>query len=441
VQVLDREINILTTSIASGIEGTLSPRVMSTIKQTPTPEVIEPVYIENTIPFSDPDSQDVLLESWKWLQGEAENSEYRIASNNLTLVAGPRTILQDRRQSAPQVEYQLSGNFQIYVKLNFDPTERDQMAGIGLRSIENPDTWIALRRGYYYDQRIDVLRNSNGEPQEIINIPYIKKSTCLLIKRQDENISFAISENCKNWVDIKNNFTFSLPDTVNIFLFTFSTTSNGISAEFSDLIIGEPTERIVTMGNGTLSFFDDNIALNEMWSWFPGGSETDDFQINQDSETLSIISGPRVNLSQNTAPRIMLLTAGDFTADVNLSFDPIERDQIAGIGIASTEELNTWITLRRAYYYDQRLDINQRMNGSEVYINNIPYTEREIKLRIQRNGNLINTYYSSDGTSWIPMAENYVMSFPDQVYVFLYTYSTNQKGVIASFSGFKLNNR
>jgi regulation of enolase protein 1 (concanavalin A-like superfamily) len=55
-----------------------------------------------------------------------------------------------------------------------------------------------------------------------------------------------------------------------------------------------------------------------------------------------------------------------------------------------------------------------------------------------KQGTLISTEYSTDGTNWVILVSNSVISLPNDVEVFLYAYSTNDEGVLARFSEFSI---
>lgn len=417
---------------------TFTPRPTNTPLPTPTSTPTD-IATEMQIPFVSSSNLTSLADGWRWFPGSSESSNYRLSETGaLKIIAGPGTGLWGGTNTAPQVEYSLSGNFEVQVKVDFNPTERDHIAGIGLRSSENPNTWIALRRANYWDQRVDILRVQDGQNQEITHIAYGKTTIYLRIKRLDEQLSFAVSENGTNWINIKTDYTFVLPHDVQAFLFVLSTTSNGTLAEFSDLRVRPPQEQLALVPNGPLSFTDMSVpdSLSPDWGWFPGISEASSYRIEPGTGNLTIVAGPHTQLwgSDNTAPQVMYGTSGKFDVQVKVDFNPTERDHVAGIGIRSTENFATWFVGRRAYYWDQRADVIQSLEGNVQDFYHIPYADTSIYLRITRDDPLISCYYSADGTNWTPMAKDYVMSFPDKVYIVLFVNSTTDHGVSATFS-------
>ncbi len=414
---------------------TFTPRPTNTPLPTPTSTPTS-ITAEMQIPFASHSDSTSLAEGWGWFPGASESSDYKISPDTgvLTLITGPGTDLWDDRNSAPLVEYPVSGDFQVQVRLDFDPTERWQAAGLGIRSAQDPGTWAVVRRvccgqGVYADQTL------NYRSEGVASIPYAKAVTYLKIKRVGEKLSLSASENGINWIDISADHVFSLPDQVSIFLYVYSTTGHGVLAEFSDLRIGPPQERPAYSPSDPVAFTSSNAPeqLNGAWGWFPGGSVDSTSRIS--NEKLTLITGPGTDFwdDRNSAPLVEYPVTGDYQVQVRLDFDPTERWQAAGLGIRSAQYPGTWAIVRRVccgqgVYASHTLDYRSEDLATE------PYAVSSVYLRVVRSEPLVSLYYSTNGTNWTAMREGFVMGLREPTEVFLFVYSTSGKGVSATFS-------
>lgn len=397
------------------------------------------------IPFTASQDTNSLAADWKWVSGSSESSNYRFENDNeLILIAGPSTNLWDSNITAPYIEKELSGNFQVQVKIDFDPTEKYQVAGFGLRSSDDPSDWVRIARysSGGTNQFIDIGQTTNGRSESFSRIPYAKTTVYLRIKRVEEALTFSISENDTNWFDLNTDYIFSLPEKVQLFLFVYSTSGHGTLAQFSDLHSSSPQLRRSYVAGQDITFVSNQDVgrLNENMGWYPGNSTSS--SIEQKDNSLTIISGPGTNLwdSTNTSPRVELLATGDLVTQVKLDFTPSERYQAAGIGLRSSTDSRDWIFFRRssAGANDQKLVVARTLDNRSEGVTSVAYAGTTVYLQIARSEPLISFYYSSDGISWEPLIEDFVMGFPDDNWLFLSAYSTTGNGIQATFSDLTL---
>jgi regulation of enolase protein 1 (concanavalin A-like superfamily) len=327
--------------------------------------------------------------------------------------------------------------------LDFDPSERWQVAGMGLRPADDSSTWIALRRISGDGQVVDLAQTTNNNSEGVASIPYAKTVIYFHLSRTGEQISFMVSENGVNWIALKTDHIFALPNKVNLFLYVYSTTGHGILAQFSDLLFGSPTPRQISLLNGPIALASDSAPekLDSAWGWFPGASSASTYSLSEGR--LALIAGPGTDFwyDRNWAPSVEYPVAGDFQAQVRLSFAPTERWQAAGLGLRSAKDRGTWIAIRRVSGggNEQYLDAAQTRAYNSEGVKTIPYTQNIVYLRLHRSEPLISLYYSPDGNNWTPLLEDFVIGFPEQVEIFLFVYSTpGNRGASATFSEFMI---
>ena len=71
-------------------------------------------------------------------------------------------------------------------------------------------------------------------------------------------------------------------------------------------------------------------------------------------------------------------------------------------------------------------------------LSEVEYIGNTVWLRVQRRGSIYNLSYSSNGTNWVDLERNLVFELPEDVEVYLITYSTTDTGAVAEFSEFKI---
>ena len=76
--------------------------------------------------------------------------------------------------------------------------------------------------------------------------------------------------------------------------------------------------------------------------------------------------------------------------------------------------------------------------GNGLRLNNTPYVDDEVYLRIERRGPLFTLSYSANGTNWVPLQKDYVFEMPNDIEVYLIVYSTSDEGTFAQFSEFEV---
>jgi regulation of enolase protein 1 (concanavalin A-like superfamily) len=397
------------------------------------------------INFSSESNSESLSNDWKWDQGLAKDSGFKISDSGstLTLITGLNTNMWGDQTTAPKVDYPLSGNFSVRVKVKFSGIEQWQAAGLGLRSEINPGDWIMLQRisGGQSGQEVYITQTHENNSEHILTLPFSKNEFYLCMIRTDEKISFKVSENGVNWFYLMKDYVFTLPEQIRLFLTVYSTTSHGSLASFSDLGYSLSSSEISFSPKGSIPFVDaNNNQLNSFFDWYAGGSISNAFRVTNGN--LLIIAGPQTEMwgSVKTAPNVEYPISGNFKAIVKLNFNGNENGQAGGFGLRSGDDLRNWISIRYVNEggTQQKLYITRNLNDNPENTTSIPYSDKIVYLQIQREEPLISLYYSSNQDTWTPLLQDFVMGFPEANYLFFYANSPTGHGDQAEFSDFSV---
>lgn len=184
---------------------------------------------------------------------------------------------------------------------------------------------------------------------------------------------------------------------------------------------------------------DDPEALNEVFGWQPGGSEANSYDLTLNPGALTLVGGPNTDQwrTTNSAPVVTFPITGDFLAEVKVVFAPDENWQGAGIGVRDIGN-PTWLRIARQYNNGNTVWVTGADDGSELRLAEAEYIANTVWLRVQRRGSVYTFSYSTNGSNWIDLEKDLVFELPDEVEIFLLTYSTANTGIVAQFSDFRV---
>jgi regulation of enolase protein 1 (concanavalin A-like superfamily) len=232
-----------TTSSTSTLSVTITPTPSETtiplatttlipIVVSPTPTAQPQVVGGGSIHFADPNDPTKLASHWSWHPGGSRASAYALKEDGtLRLIVGPGTDQWENNDSAPYISYKVSGDFEAEVKLRMVASSDWEVGGIGIMSTQDPKTWIRIV--FALDNK--VYFNRNG--RHIAIDPYPSKDIYLRIVRQGTLISSYYSATAENWQPLKEDYVFSLPEEVRVYLLGFTQHEEGDILEFQDLKI------------------------------------------------------------------------------------------------------------------------------------------------------------------------------------------------------------
>jgi regulation of enolase protein 1 (concanavalin A-like superfamily) len=199
-------------------------------------------YPRGTIPLASSGDIHILNPVLTWVQGGANNSSYTLHENtgSVTLTAGGHTNLSKElgnNEPAPMMLLPIQGDFIAQVKISFLPGPVCcKHAGMGVRSIDDINSWIRISRDHANTIQLDGLfrgRTTNSSDEN-----YILDHVWFKIERQRDLFTLSYSADRVDWTSLCNDCKFSLSEDAQIFLFVYSAHQQDmVSAEFSDLSV------------------------------------------------------------------------------------------------------------------------------------------------------------------------------------------------------------
>jgi regulation of enolase protein 1 (concanavalin A-like superfamily) len=193
--------------------------------------------------FSDPNDPASLNPLFGWQPGREGANSYDLTyePGTLTLIAGAGTDLWQTNNSGPLIVLPVSGDFDVSVRVEADPVEIYQRAGIGVRSGQDANTWVNISHNYHGviagGEGIMVLGNQQGNSSLLNNISYTGDVSFFKIERRGPELSLFYSEDGTNWNLLQENYAANFVDPVEIFLMASSTSGQGLAARFSGLTL------------------------------------------------------------------------------------------------------------------------------------------------------------------------------------------------------------
>lgn len=193
------------------------------------------------VPFASGSDPNQFSPVWKWYRGKSSSGIFTIDTekNELTLLADTQTDQKDKDTTAPVLAYPFSGNFVVQARLNFQKLadSPDQIAALGVRDPANPNQWIRIERTG--GDTIQVSVDQNGTSSVVQSVAYSGEEEVLLrIERRSGRFSLFYSVNGDTWLPVAQDYSFDLPEEVEIYLTTtWPYPSGAASARFSEFTV------------------------------------------------------------------------------------------------------------------------------------------------------------------------------------------------------------
>lgn len=225
----------------------LTPMSISTIQTTPnlSTSVIlggsaTVVPIPKSIPFASPLDSNTLNTSFHSEWNNLTGNRYTLLpqSNILSITAAPRTEQWEGKSetnTAPMIVYPIQDDFEAQVKVIFQPASAKQVAGLGVRSSNNRYTWLRIAKDHI--PQIILCLNQEGTAGCANHVNYTLEVAHFKIKRSGTYFTLYFSEDGNSWTILQQDYEFEMPREVEIYLFTYSTNDESITAHFSDFRI------------------------------------------------------------------------------------------------------------------------------------------------------------------------------------------------------------
>jgi regulation of enolase protein 1 (concanavalin A-like superfamily) len=216
--------------------------ILPTITPTqlpPTP--LSPTAISGPIPFSAPNEPSILNPVLGWQPGSSLANSYDLMyyPGALFLTAGTDTVqYAGYDDTAPYVTYNFEGDFDVQVKVVFSPSQDTQAASLGVRSVQNRNTWLRISRYHFGGQIVWVVGNRNGSELRLNSVSYASDTVHFKIERRRFLFTLSYSTNGSNWIDLQKEYVFEMPNDVEIFLSVYSIfNSEAVKAAFYDFVV------------------------------------------------------------------------------------------------------------------------------------------------------------------------------------------------------------
>ena len=212
---------------------TSTPTVTPSTTPSPTPTPVS-----GSVSFSSPDNPSTLNPALTWYQGGSTASSYDLELNPgwFSIISGREVDQVNTINSAPLILYKYSGNFEAKVKMEFVSTVCCQHAGIGVRSVEDPTTWLRIAK--HENNGMRAAANEAGIVEWLDYAPYSNSVIYYKIERNGSFFNMSYSNDDIRWTTLEKNFAMKMPREVEIYLMVLSVhNGEGILAKFSDFTV------------------------------------------------------------------------------------------------------------------------------------------------------------------------------------------------------------
>lgn len=179
---------------------------------------------------------------------------------------------------------------------------------------------------------------------------------------------------------------------------------------------------------------DDVSQFNPLWNWYPG--EESSYSIDSETNLLYLVAGRMTEQRDDitTAPLLAYPVVGDITAQVKISFNPIDEQNGAALGIRAANDPTSWIRIARV---GDEIQVTGTARGTSTVIDSQPYESDTLDLyfKIERVGDLFTLSYSVNGSDWEVLTSDSNETFPEETEIFLTTFWPQENGAAqAAFS-------
>lgn len=391
------------------------------------------------------------LAPWETVSGGASISGYVIEDETLRLVMKGQCSSSSRydRSRGARTSLSLSGDFTVQVRLDFEPSSEYQAAGIYLSPIDDIATRIGVFREFNSSNSeqeqhlVGADAVLGGEVTGLGGWRYTRKTTYLRITRRGDLFTLAASELGDNWLRLKEDHWFPLPDELQLSLFVHNACGGSpIVANFSDLTLAAPQEEARLRPDESAAFEapSGTGSLADYWVWSPGLSKASTYRVEENK--LILVTGPKTDYYRDSrsAPRVFTRLTQDFTLETTVGFITKANWQMVAVSVSDANDPNNRAEIRMGGRSpeEQILEVTDTIGGSHPQRMVVDFPDNVVTLRIVRDGPFMDFLYSTDSESWQPLLEDYVTSLPEEVFAGFYVYSTANAGASATFSNLRI---
>ena len=309
-----------------------------TVVSDPVPVEVEPEC--QLIPFRSTPGTLELNDAWTWSDGGRATNGYQIVPGlnreAVHVEAGPNTDLWFDRNSVPRLETPIQGDFDFRVHLDFDAYFQWQIAGVGIRPVDEPSArWIAIRRvsNGGTDQVMDVSVTNRCPTgicsDHVAEIDFSNTSMGMRIVRQRNEFSFQHKLGEADWTEVHRIDNFAMPNQVQAFLYVSSTSATeGIDATFANAractIASVPVETATPTATPTLPMPSSTSTPTLTPTATPTSGPSGDLFISFENgvNDWHILDGTGDNSASDIISTDQHVTDGELAALLRFSYDP-----------------------------------------------------------------------------------------------------------------------
>jgi len=181
----------------------------------------------------------------------------------------------------------------------------------------------------------------------------------------------------------------------------------------------------------------DATVLNPAFEWQRGSSEASNYELPQDSNSLTVISGPGTSSGGGSVPVVRYLVEGDFETQVKVTITPHGNFQGGCLSLTPFQG-NSFLRLCRISINGQFIWLQGMPGGGggSALLNETVYVDDTVYFKIVRRGSIFNIFYSLSGSNWVLFRKDYISDLPKDLKIELAVGSSTNEGVIGQFFDF-----
>ena len=166
---------------------------------------------------------------------------------------------------------------------------------------------------------------------------------------------------------------------------------------------------------------DNPNAFDPIWKWYQG--EVNSYSIDPATNIVYLVAGALTEQrdEMTTAPVLAYPVVGNVTAQIKMTFTPLDETNGAGFGIRAATDPTSWIRIARQ---GDNIEVVANTRGTSTVVDSLPYEEGtpDTYFKIERVGTLFTLSYSVNGNDWREVTSDSNDMFPEEAEIFLTTF-------------------
>jgi regulation of enolase protein 1 (concanavalin A-like superfamily) len=221
-----------------GTTTTTSPTTVTTTTTMAATTTVEPL-LPGEVLFADPGNPGLLHPEITWSQGASPQSAYRLYGNQLEITAGPGSDQWGDIDNAPLALMPMEGDFTARAVLSFTPDAGWEYAGLGVRSRQDPTTWVRITRfqgGLEENEVLVDVANAGESGDPLARAETAAVAVTFEIERNGNRFSLGYLAESE-WVTLLDDYVLEMPRSVDLYLVVGTLSETTATHRFSDLIV------------------------------------------------------------------------------------------------------------------------------------------------------------------------------------------------------------